>query len=38
MQAKLAISATTIGMPHSGLTCLSCGPEEKTAARLGQTT
>ena len=38
MQAKLAISAITMGMPQSGLTCLSCGPEEKTAARLGQTT
>ena len=38
MQAKLASSARTIGMPQSGLTCLSWGPEEKTAARLGQTT
>ena len=38
MQAKLATSARTIGMPHSGLTVLSCGPDEKTAARLGHTT
>src|SRR5512145_423667 len=38
MQAKLAISASTMGMPHSGLTWRNWGPEENTAARLGQTT
>jgi hypothetical protein len=38
MQAKLATSASTMGMTHRGLTWRSCGPDEKTAARLGQTT
>jgi hypothetical protein len=38
MHAKLASSARKIGIPQSGLTVLSWGPDEKTAARLGQTT
>ena len=35
MQAKLASSASTMGMPHSGLTCRSCGPgrEDRGEAR-----
>ena len=38
MHAKLASSASTIGMPHSGLTWRNWVPEENTAARLGHTT
>jgi len=38
MQAKLAASAATMGMPHRGLTVLSIGPARNTVARLGHTT